>query len=379
MQLENLKEKKTEEFKEVEAPKTSTSNPIDQINKYLERPNEKELVAFLRELAILVEARVPLVRALNVIALHNQSKGVADMAKVMGRKIEDGGSLSEAMEEFRTSFSDLYIYVVKAGEASGRLEKVLEYLASYREKNYELKRQIQGALIYPIFILIAFLGVFAFLMIFVMPSLSRTLTESGVALPWTTKVIIGTSELLVKYWFLVIITLVAVGVGLYYYARTKEGKNQMDLIKLKFPVVKKVMLYLYVNRFTRNLSLLLRESVPITRSLAITGKIMDNHIYYNLALDCVNEVQKGKTISGVLGKSKHFPSTAAQIIRIGEEAGQTNKSLDKVSEYYDKELANLTKNMTSLIEPFLILILGVGTGILVASVIMPIYNMAGNL
>ena len=115
MQLENFKEKKTEEFKEVEAPKTEAATPLDQINKYLERPNEKEIVAFLRELAILVEARVPLVRALNVIALHNKSKGVADMAKVMGRKIEDGGSLSEAMEEFRVNFSDLYIYVVKAG------------------------------------------------------------------------------------------------------------------------------------------------------------------------------------------------------------------------------------------------------------------------
>jgi len=381
----NMQEEKLEE----NTPDESISQAINEADKFgiinrikerIERPKEKEIVAFLRELSILIASRVPLVRALNIVEAQTEDEGIKRIAKDMGRKVEGGGSLSEAMEEFPNQFSALYIYVVRAGEASGRLDKVLEYLATHREKGFELRRKLQGALIYPIFILLAFAGVFTFLMVFVMPSLSKTLSESGVPLPWTTQTILAMSNFIVNYWYVVLSLVAAMATGFVYYTRTNEGGRQMDIIKLKIPVFKTVMLYMYVNRFSENLGLLLKESVPITRSLAITGRIMDNHIYYNIAMDCVNEVQKGKTISGVLAKEReYFPPIASQILRIGEEAGQTSMALEKISEYYEKEVNNITQNITALIEPFLILMLGVGTGILVASVIMPIYNMAGSL
>lgn len=349
------------------------------VKRFLNRPKEKEIVAFMRELSILVEARVPLVRALNTIKNQSYGTGIVDIATNLEKKVEGGGSLSEGLEDFPQYFSGLYINVIRAGEASGRLERVLNYLADYREKRFELKRKISGALIYPLVILVSFAGVFAFLMFFVMPTLSKTLTESGVKLPWTTKFVIGLSDFFGTNWPILIIIIVGIVSGVVYYSRTDEGTRQWDLIKLKIPIIGQLLQFMYMNRFADNLGLLLRESVPITRSLEITAGIMGNYVYQNVLIECINEVQRGKSISGVLSKSKYFPSIVYQILRVGEEAGKTSETLTKIAEYYAKEVDNMTQNMTTLIEPVLILLLGAGTAVIVASVIMPIYNMAGSL
>lgn len=350
-----------------------------KFENFFEKPKEKELVTFLRELSILVEARVPLVRALDSIKNQNYGVGIVKMVTALQKKVEDGNSLSEGFAEFPDCFSSLYINVTRAGEASGRLEIVLNYLADNREKRYDLSRKIIGALVYPLVILLSFLGVFIFLMVFVMPTLTKTLLESGTKLPWTTKVIISTSEFFSSNALLLTVVGVLLIIGGIYYARTKEGKEQWDIIELKIPIFKNLLLYMYMNRFADNLGLLLRESVPITESLEITGDIMGNHIYKNVLSDCISEVQKGRMISKALERSPHFPSVVSQILRVGEESGRTSDTLGKIAEYYAKEVNNITSNMMALVEPVLILLLGIGTAIIVASVIMPIYNMAGSL
>lgn len=352
---------------------------LKQLGSFFERPKEKELVTFLRELSILVEARVPLVRALNSIKSQSYGIGIIKIVTVLQKKVEDGDSLSDGFAEFPQYFSPLYINVTRAGEASGRLEIVLNYLADNRERRFDLRRKIIGALVYPAVILLSFLGVFVFLMVFVMPTLTKTLLESGTKLPWTTKLIISTSEFFTQHMFLVSILLVVLFLGGFYYSRTKEGQRQWDIIELKVPVFKTLLLNMYMNRFADNLGLLLRESVPITESLKITGDIMGNHAYKEVLDDCIKEVQKGRMISRALEKSPYFPNVVSQILRVGEESGKTSDTLAKIAEYYSKEVDNITSNMMSLIEPILILLLGVGTAIIVASVIMPIYNMAGSL
>lgn len=351
----------------------------NKISRIANRPNEKELVTFFRELSILVEARVPLVRALSSIRSQRYSVGIVRMVSTLQKKVEGGESLSEAMEEFPEYFSNLYINVTRAGEASGRLDKVLNYLADNREKSYDLRRKVVGALVYPGVIMLSFMGVFVFLMVFVMPTLSKTLVESGTKLPWTTKIVIGLSEFITGHWILLLISFIGLLAGIYYYRSTTEGKKQWDVIKINVPIFGSLLRKMYMNRFADNLGLLMRESVPITKSLEITASIMDNHIYQKVLLDCVKEVQKGKMISTALDRSPHFPGVVSQIVRVGEESGKTSEALDKISDYYTKEVDNLTQNMMSLIEPVLILFLGVGTAVIVASVIMPIYNMAGNL
>ena len=352
---------------------------LNDVEAFINRPKEKEIVTWMRELAILVEARVPLVRALSTMKNQNYNSGVNAMIQKICKKIEEGKSLSEAVELFPGQFSSLYINVIKAGEASGRLERVLEYLATYREKQYELKRKIMGAMTYPGIILLSFGGVFAFLMIFVMPNLTKTLAESGVKLPWTTKVVMAISAFFVNYWYLVLFILILIAFGAFYYTHTAEGKKQWDFIKIKIPISGTLLKYMYMNRFAENLGMLLGESVPITQSLEITGKIMGNDVYNKVLEECIKEVQKGKMISGVLEKSPYFPNVVAQILRVGEESGKTVDTLKKIADYYGKEVDNMTQNMMVLIEPVMILLLGAGTAVIVASVIMPIYNMAGSI
>ncbi len=358
------------------------NKPVDAFGfakSFFGRMKEKELVTFFRELSILVEARVPLIRALKSIRSQEHSQGMSEMVADFQRRIEGGNQLSEAMEEYDRYFSPLYINVVKAGETSGRLEVVLNYLADSREKSYELRRKIIGALIYPAVIMAAFLGVFVFLMIFVMPNLSKTLMDSGTKLPWTTKIVMGISGFVTNYWFFLLFILMSFGLGIFYYLKTKEGKRQWDVIILNLPIFGNLFRYMYMNMFADNLGLLLRESVPITRSLEITADIMGNHIYADVIMDCVKEVQRGGMISLALEKSKYFPNVVPQILRVGEESGKTADTLATIANYYSKEVNNLTQNMMALIEPILILFLGVGVAIIVASVIMPIYNMAGSM
>ncbi len=357
----------------------AASSIMEKVTFYMNRPKEKEIVTFMRELAILVEARVPLIRALGSIRKQKYSVGLLSMVGMIQKKIEGGKSLSEAFEQFPSYFPPLYVNVARAGEASGRLEKVLNYLADNRERSFELRKKITGAMIYPGVIGFSFVAVFIFLMVFVMPSLSKTLTESGTTLPWTTKLILGASAFFTGYWPLVLIAVVIMGALAYYYSKTEEGRRQMDVIKIKTPIVGSLLTKMYMNQFADNFGLLLKEGVPITKSLEITADIMDNHIYQNVLMECMREVQKGKNISTTLENSPYFPNVVSQILRIGEESGRTSDTLTKISEYYSKEVDEMTRNMMALIEPVLIIFLGLGTAVIVASVIMPIYNMAGSM
>lgn len=358
---------------------SSSLDIIGIMSFYLNKPKEKEIVTFMRELAILVEARVPLIRALGSIRKQKYSIGLLNMVGMIQQKVEGGKSLSEAFEQFPAYFPPLYVNVTRAGEASGRLEKVLNYLADNREKAYDLKKKITGAMIYPGVIGLSFVAVFIFLMVFVMPSLSKTLTESGTKLPWTTKLILGMSAFFTSYWPFLLILLVILGFIFFYYAKTEEGKRQMDVVKLHTPIVGSLLTKMYMNQFADNFGLLLKEGVPITKSLEITSNIMENHIYQNVLLECVKEVQKGRNVSSTLELSPYFPNVVSQILRIGEESGRTSETLVKISEYYTKEVDEMTRNMMALIEPILIIFLGLGTAVIVASVIMPIYNMAGSM
>jgi type II secretory pathway component PulF len=351
----------------------------DKLRSFFDRPKEKEIVTFLRELAILVEARVPLMRALNSIKGQNYSTGIRSMVADIQKNIEEGDSLSDGFARYPHSFSNLYVNVTRAGEASGRLEKVLNYLADNREKRYELRRKIIGSLVYPGVILLSFVGVFVFLMVFVMPTLTKTLLGAGVKLPWTTKLIISISDLFTQHGVIILVLVICLALGAIYYSQTKEGKRQWDIIELRIPIFGTLLQDMYMNRFADNLGLLIRESVPITKSLEITGGIMNNHLYKEVLDNCVSEVQKGRMISRALDNSRYFPGVVTQILRVGEESGKTGETLEKIAEYYEKEVENMTSNMTALIEPVLILMLGVGTAIIVASVIMPIYNMAGSM
>ena len=248
------------------------------------------------------------------------------------------------------------------------------------EKAYELQRKIKSAMMYPGVILTAFAAIFFFLTVKVLPQLTTILKESDVDLPWTTRTIIIISDFMAANWLAVLIAFIGLMIGLIYYFRTEAGKENMDMIALKIPIIGTVVQYSYIALFAENLGVLLKEGVSIVKSLRIMSEVMGNVVYRRLMVKIMKEVEKGRSMaSGMTEDEEVFPKMVPQMIKIGEEAGRTSEILENIENFYTKEVNNLTENLTAIIEPLLIIVLGVGTGILVAAIIMPIYDMAGSM
>ena len=346
----------------------------------LSRISQKDLVIFSRQLSVLISSNLPIIRALRIIGDQTPNRSLADICRSISMDVEGGSSFSAALEKFPRQFDRLYSSVVRAGETSGNLQQSLDYLADHLEKAYELQRKIKGALMYPGFVLLAFVAIFFFLSVKVLPQLTDIIKESGVALPWTTKVVIVISDFMEKNWWIVLIMIVFGVGGTIYYFRTDEGRKNFDTMILSFPVIGVLIRYAYIARFAENLKMLLKQGVSIIDSFKIMADVMDNEIYRRIILKMMQSVERGKSMTESMYEDERaFPRMIPQMIKIGEEAGRTVEILDNIDNFYTREVDNMASNMTSLIEPLLIMVLGVGAGILVAAIIMPIYDMASSM
>lgn len=348
------------------------------ITDFFNRVSPKDLVIFARQLSILIKSNVPVIRALKTISEQTESGGMKNVCVQMASAVEEGKSLAEAVSLFPKQFDNFFASVIRSGETSGNLEHSLIYLADHVERAYELKRKIKGAMMYPVAILLAFVGIFFFLMVKVLPQLTDILTDSGVALPWTTRVIIWMSNFMQAHWIISLLLILGMIGGTFYYGRTKVGKKQFDAWIFRVPVIGNVVRYAYIARFAENLRVLLMEGVSIVKALDIMAAVMDNAVYKDLLVRIMKSVEKGKSMTEAMMEDEQaFPRMVSQMIKIGEDAGRTTEILENIENFYTKEVNNMTENMTTLIEPLLIVVLGMGTGILVMAIIMPIYDMAG--
>ncbi|MBU2025490.1 MAG: type II secretion system F family protein [Patescibacteria group bacterium] len=340
----------------------------------------KDKVVFSRQLSILIESNVPIIRALKTLSDQTASPALGDICRQMANSVEEGNALSESLEKHPKIFDRFYVSIVKTGETSGDLKRSLNYLADHLEKEYELKRKIKAAMMYPVIILTAFTGIFLFLTIKVLPQLTDILKDSGVKLPWTTKIIIATSDFMSTHWLLVVVLLFGVVGGLVAAVRTESGKAHFDAIILKIPIIGQVIQFAYIARFAENLKVLLEEGISIVKALGVLAEVMDNKIYQDIIIRIQKNVEKGKSMAdAMVGDERAFPRMVPQMIKVGEESGRTAEVLGNIERFYTREVNNMTENLTTIIEPILIIILGGGTGILVAAIIMPIYDMAGAL
>ncbi len=346
---------------------------------FLNRVKNQDVVIFSRQLSVLFDAQVPLVPALRTLAEQAGSTMLKKIIMDMAQDVDSGTPFSMALEKFPKVFSHFYVSVVRAGEASGRLQDVLNYLADHEEKSYDLSRKIKGALTYPIFVISAVIVVGAVVMIFVIPNLTKILEESGQELPFLTKLVIGISDFLRGYWWLALFMLVGLGGGVWYYTRTASGKALWDKLKLKLPIFGGLFKKVYLARFAENLSTLIKGGIPIIQSLTITADVVGNTLYQEIILRAREEVRKGNTMSSVLSTEKAVPAMVGQMIRIGEQTGKLDMILVKIASFYGKEVDEMVGSMTELIQPILILILGAGAGILVAAILLPIYNLGSSL
>ncbi len=339
----------------------------------------KEFVIFSRQLSTLIDSKVPLLSALHSIANQTENRYFALKINSVIVDIDGGSSLSEAMAKNSDTFTPFYVNMVKAGEASGTLQKALNDLADNTEKNYELTAKLKGAMYYPAFILSAMVIVGFIIMSFVMPKLLVILKESNVTLPIQTRILIAVSDFMANYWWAVGIAVIFGISGIIYYIKTEEGQREFDQLKLKVPIINKILHNVYIARFSENLSTLIQSGLPITTALMITSDVVGNYVYQQIIREAAEEIKKGGGIADVLNKYEIIPPVVVQMVRVGEHTGRIEFTLSRVTTFYLSETDRMVKNFSSLIEPILMVFLAIGVGILVSAVLLPIYQVATSI
>ncbi len=336
----------------------------------------KDLAIFSRQFSVMVSANVTIVEALIILVDQTSNISLQKMIADIAYEVDSGDFLSDALAKRPQAFSSLFVNIVKSGESSGRLDEVLNYLADEIESNYDMTAKIKGAMIYPVFILTGLVGVGVVLMVYVIPNLTSTLIESGAKLPIATRIVIATSDFLKNYLLFVFLGVVAMAVAIRYWAKTAGGKRSIDIFKLNVPIFGKLFKYIYIIRFTRALSTLTKGGVSITRSLEITSNVISNVIYREMIENTLTAVNDGKPIATVMEKSKDIPKMVPQMISVGEKTGKLDEVLDKITDFYGREVSNMLANLSTIIEPLIMVIMGLGVGTMVAAILMPMYNLA---
>jgi len=340
----------------------------------------KDLVLFYRQLAILFEADVSPLDSLKLLAEQIKSPLFKEVLFEVSNDVKDGEPLSSAMEKHPKVFSTFYVNVVRAGEATGNLQDILKYLADHAEREYNLTSKVKSAFTYPIAIFSMFLIIGTLMMIFVIPQMLSMLKELGGELPITTKILIAVSNFFRSYFWVVGLIIIGIVVVIKKTNKTPKGKLFFDKLKLKAPIFGALLQKIYLARFSENFKTLLRGGISILKAMDITGSIIGNKVYENIIAEARERVRVGETISGAFSNHpKEITPMVTQMIGVGEKTAQLDGILDKVAGFYQQDVDRMVANMTQLIEPFMILILGAGVGFLVASILMPIYNATSGM
>jgi len=354
---------------------TGTSDVNKYFQKTWEKVGKKDLLIFFRQFHALIASKVPVVYSLRAIGDQTEHKYLSSIIKDIANDVEDGSTLSEAMNKYPDTFEPIITSVIGAGEVSGNLDIEIGNITNSIDKNYRVTSKIKGALVYPAFVLAtAFVVGFA-TVTFIIPKLTVVIEDMDVEVPWYTQLLINFGHFMESYWWAVLIIIFGVILSVLYYLKTDAGKKEWDRIKLTFPILGKLFNYLYITRFANNLVVLMDGGVPIVQSLITVGDVVNNDIYKNIILRCAEEVKTGGNISTVLNYSDHIPPIMSKMVAIGEKTGKLSESLKSVGDFYEQEMDDTVKNLSVLIEPILIVGLGIGVAILAFSVILPIYSM----
>lgn len=335
----------------------------------------EQLAQFSRQLATMVGSGTPLVKSLVILSKQFKERTIAGIANQLSSYIEGGGSFAEGLSKFPAVFSPLYVNLVAAGEASGMLNKILDRLAVYLEKTSVLLRKIKNAMIYPVAVIIVAIIISAILMIKVIPSFKDIFEGLGGELPMPTQVVIKISELTKKYFFFIILAGFFAGMLFTKYINTGRGRLWFDRLKLRIPVFGALFQKLAIANFSRTLATLLRGGLPILEALNIVSKSIGNRQLENSILQSMEAVRQGKRLSSELEKEKNFPPMVVEMISTGEEAGQLDEMFDKIADSYEEQVDITAAGLVSMIEPFIIVFLGVFVGGIVISMFLPILKM----
>ncbi len=335
----------------------------------------KDKIIFTKQLAMMVKGGLPLVEALNALQEQTENQIFHEAINEITDEVRGGIALSKALEKHPKIFPKLYVSVTASGEQSGKLDQVLERLADQLQKDYDLITKVKAAITYPIVIVCALLGVVVLMLVFVVPQLKGIFSEMGVQLPIFTRILLGTSDFVVRFWYIVIIVIIGLYLAIRYWGKTPGGRLSIDTFKIKVPIFGQLSRKIYMARFTRTMATLVSSGLPMLGILETVKEVVGNQVY-KMAFEGISlDVESGVTLSVALRKQKIFPPMISQMVAVGEKSGKIDEILLHLANFYDKEVEASTSALASMIEPILIVIIGAGVGAAIAAVILPIYSL----
>ncbi len=340
------------------------------------RIGPRDKTVFARQLATMIGAGLPLMESLRSLTEQTPNKNLVVVIRKVITSIEKGKSFSFAISQFPNVFSPIFVSMVKSGEASGKMDTVLLDLAKQMEADYQMRSKIRGAMIYPLFILSAMFLVGMFAIVYVIPQIEEIFISAGAQLPLATNVLIKVSHFLSDFWYIAILIFIGIIVGIRYFITTTSGKYFMGYLALKIPVFSNINRGIYISHYARTLGLLIAGGVPILRSLSMVSGSVGNILIEKELKGSILDVEKGVALSTPLSQSEYFPPLVASMVKVGEETGKLDQILLNLAAIYENETNELLKGLTSLLEPIIMLIIGMGVAFLVVAILMPIFQLS---
>lgn len=364
----------------------TTIKPADQANgvlgreiTFFQRVKNKDIVILSRQMATLFTAQVSALRIFKLLAAEAENKALRVKLFEISEDIQGGATISSSLAKHPKVFGPFYVNMVRAGEESGKLDETFQFLADYLDRNYEVTSKVKNALIYPAFVIFTFFAVMSLMLTVVIPKISGILKDSGQAIPLYTKVVIGLSDLLVNFGPFLIIALIAGVFLLYQYSQTDSGKAAFARTRIDVPYIGDLYRKLYLSRIADNLNTMLASGIPMIKALDLTANVVDNRIYEEIMRQTLESVKSGSALSDAISKYPEIPGILVQMVRVGEETGELGNILKTLSKFYQREVMNSVDTLVDLIEPVMIVLLGLGVGFLLASVLIPIYNISSGI
>lgn len=339
----------------------------------------KDIVIMSRQISTLFESQVSALKAFNLLAANTPNKRLVEILEQVSEDIKSGVSISGSLAKHKEVFSDFYVNMVKSGEESGKLTQTFSYLADYLDRQYQLTSKTKNALIYPSFVIGVFIVVMALMFAFIVPKLAAIIRESSMEIPLFTKLIMKLSDLVVNYGIFLLIAIIIFVVYFIRFSKTPNGKLYIDRTKITIPLFNKIYSKLYLSRVADNMDTMLSSGIPIVRAIELTSAVVGNKVYENILKNVAEDVKGGSSLSEAFSKHPEVPSIMSGMIKVGEETGSLGNILKTLGRFYSREVNEAVDTLVSLIEPAMIIILGLGVGVLLSSILVPIYNIAGGI
>lgn len=357
------------------APATGTG--INRSINLFNKVSSKNRVIFTRQLATLVKAGLPISQALATAISQVNDKNFQQILQKIAASVEGGTSLADSFAQYPAVFNQVYVSLVHAGEESGTLDDALERLADQQEKEQQIVSKIRGAFIYPALVLATIIAVVIFMFVSVLPQIVGLYEELKKELPILTRIMFSITQTVIKFWPLFLLLLIATIFGIRAYIRTPKGREQFDRLKMRVPVFGTLFRKVYMARFSRTMASLVNSGVPLLEGLKTSSEAINNVVLKKEVVDAADQVKNGKSLSSALENAKHFLPLVPQMIKVGEESGSMGDMLDKVASFYEEEVDQTVKNLSTVIEPVMMIILGVMVMFIIVAILYPVYSLVG--